>query len=69
MAEATKDRIAGKIGPVRTELKLHGNPGNNSHGKIESENLGPKPGGLIVLFITRPQRGISNTPGTTRVPL
>ena len=27
----------------------------DSHGKIYTENLGPKPNGLIVFFITRPQ--------------
>ncbi len=48
-------RISGKVRPVRSELKLHGNPGDDSHSKIESENLGPKPNGLIVLFIARPQ--------------
>src|SRR5690242_12931832 len=48
-------RIAGKVSPVRSELKLHGNAGDNTHGKIKSENLGPKPNRLIVLFITGPQ--------------
>src|SRR6266481_6360605 len=47
--------IAGKVRPVRSELKLHGNSGDDSHGKIESENLGPKPNGLVVLFIIRLQ--------------
>src|SRR5262249_4003633 len=48
--------IAGEVRPVRSELKFHWNAGDDPDGKIESENLGPKPGCLIVLFITRPQR-------------
>src|SRR5262249_21898941 len=48
-------RIPGKARPVRAKLKLHGNAGDDTHGKIEAENLGPKPHGLIIFFITRPQ--------------
>src|SRR6516165_5234536 len=45
----------GKARPVCAKLKLHGNAGDDTHGKIEAENLGPKPYGVILLFITRPQ--------------
>jgi hypothetical protein len=40
----------------RSELKFHGNAGDNAHGKIQSEYLGPKPDGFVVLFIPGPQR-------------
>src|SRR5205814_7303380 len=49
-------RILGKPRPVGAELKLHRNSGNNTYGKIESENLCPESNGFIVLFISRAQR-------------
>src|SRR5262249_653979 len=42
--------IAGKVRPIRAKLKLHGNAGDDSHSEVESENLGPKSNGLIVLL-------------------
>src|SRR6266849_526470 len=48
--------VLGKARPVSSELKLHRNAGDDTDRKIEPENLGPKPGGVVVLFITRPQR-------------
>src|SRR6476659_5777243 len=43
--------ILRKIRPVRSELKLHRNPGDDSDGKIKSENFRPKPNCLIVFFV------------------
>src|SRR5712675_2141488 len=40
--------IFGKIRPVRSELKLHRNAGDDADREIKSENLGPKPNGLVV---------------------
>src|SRR5215470_9004408 len=48
--------ISGKVRPIRSELKLHRNAGDDTDGEIESENLCPKTNGLIKLFIARPQR-------------
>ena len=48
-------RVPGKARPVRPELKLHGNAGDDPDGEIQSEDLGPEAGGLIVLFVARPQ--------------
>src|SRR5690242_2683326 len=39
--------IFGKIGPVRSELKLHRNAGDDTYREIQSENLGPKSDGLV----------------------
>src|SRR6266550_503704 len=47
--------ILGKFRPVRSELKLHGNAGDDSDCEIDSENLGPEANGSVVLFIARPQ--------------
>src|SRR6266496_3741691 len=44
-----------KVRPVRSELKLHRNAGDDTDRKIESENLGPKPDGLIVFFVPSSQ--------------
>ena len=61
--------VFGKVRPVRSELKLHRNAGDDADGKIKSEDLGPKPNGLVVFFVTRPQRrAISSKPGTTPAP-
>src|SRR6516164_6421274 len=46
-------RISREARPVRPELKLHGDTSHNAHGEVEAENFGPKPNGLIILFITR----------------
>src|SRR5712675_1326421 len=35
--------IFGKIRPVRSELEFHRNAGDDADGKIQSENLRPKP--------------------------
>src|SRR6476661_3299984 len=48
--------ITGKVGPVRAELKLHRNAGDDTDREVESENLRPKPNGLIVFLVTRPKR-------------
>ncbi len=48
--------VFGKVRPVRSELKLHRNAGDDADREIESEDLGPKPDSLIVFFITGPQR-------------
>src|SRR5205085_10368181 len=49
-------RILGKPRPVGAELKLHRNSGNNTYGKIESENLCPESNGFIIPFISSSQR-------------
>src|SRR6266478_6306110 len=40
--------IFGKIRPVRSELKFHRNAGDDTDGKIESEDFRPKPNSSIV---------------------
>src|SRR5882724_5020675 len=48
------DHAAGvlrKVCPIRSELKLHRNAGDDSDGKIKSENFRPKPNRLIVFFV------------------
>src|SRR5438034_8555465 len=48
--------VFGKIRPVRSELELHRNAGYDPDRKIESENLGPKPDGLVVFIIAGAER-------------
>ena len=48
--------VLGKVRPIRSELKLHRNAGDDADGEIESENLRPKSNGLIVFLVTRPKR-------------
>src|SRR4029077_5997793 len=48
--------IFGKIRPVRSELKLHRNAGDDPDGKIKSENLGPKSNRLVVFIIAGAER-------------
>src|SRR4029077_9909139 len=48
-------RIAREAGPVRSELKLHGDTGDDTHCKIDSKDFGPESSCLIVLFVSRPQ--------------
>src|ERR1700675_340483 len=53
------DHTAGilrKVCPIRSELKLHRNAGDDADGEIESEDLRPTPDRLIVFFFTGPQR-------------
>jgi len=47
--------IAREVGPVRAELKFHGNAGHHAHGKVQAKNLGPKSNGLVVLLVTGAQ--------------
>src|SRR5215510_11729681 len=47
--------IPGKARPVRAKLKLYEDAGDHPHGKMETENFGPKPHGFLILFIARPQ--------------
>src|SRR6266849_11174641 len=57
--ERLSDHTAGvprEVCPVGTELELHCNIGDDTHGEIEPEQLAPEPDGVIVLFVTRPQR-------------
>src|SRR5580765_232715 len=35
--------ILRKVSPVRSELELHRNPGDDAEGKVQSENFCPKP--------------------------
>src|SRR6266446_6809777 len=48
--------ILGKLRPISSELKLHGNAGHHTNGEIQSEDLRPEPDGPIVFFITSSQR-------------
>src|SRR5207244_3024377 len=48
--------VFGKVRPIRSELKFHRNAGDDTDRKIESEDLGPKPNGLIVYFVTGAER-------------
>src|SRR5947207_2000727 len=48
--------ILRKVCPVRSELKLHRNAGDDADREIESEDFGPKPDSLIVFFVTGPER-------------
>src|SRR5215469_13012931 len=43
--------ISGETGPVRSELKLHGNASNHPDGKVDAEDFAPKSDGFIVFFI------------------
>src|SRR5438128_5375181 len=43
--------VFGKVRPVRSELKLHRNPGDDANREVQSEDLGPKPDSLIVFFV------------------
>src|SRR5437016_7894629 len=43
--------IFGKIRPVRSELKLHRNAGDDADREIKSEDLRPKANGLVVFFV------------------
>src|SRR5689334_7400259 len=45
--------IFGKIRPVSSKLEFHRNSGDHPDGKVQSENLCPKPDGSIVFFIAR----------------
>src|SRR5215469_4406434 len=47
--------ISSEPGPIRSELKLHGNAGDDADGKIEAEDLGPKPDRFVVFFIAGSQ--------------
>src|SRR4029077_15628697 len=44
-----------KVSPVRSELKLHRNAGDDADREVQSENLRPKPDRSIVFFIARPE--------------
>src|SRR6202040_2431493 len=48
--------VTREVRPVRSELKLHRNAGDDTDREIESEDLGPKPDSLIVFFVTGPER-------------
>src|SRR5262249_21436296 len=48
--------VFGKVRPVRSELELHRNSGDDADREIKSENLGPKSNSLIVFFVTGPER-------------
>src|SRR2546430_2766312 len=45
-----------KVRPVSSELKLHRNAGDNTDREIQSEDLGPKPDGLVVFIIAGAER-------------
>ncbi len=47
--------ILREAGPVRSELKLHRNAGDDPDGEIETKDFGPEPGSLVVILIPRSQ--------------
>src|SRR5438067_10933554 len=51
--------VFGKVCPIRSELELHRNSGDDADREIQSENLGPKPDGLTVFIIARAERAPS----------
>src|ERR1700720_2535080 len=48
--------ITCEVSPIGPELKFHRNTGDDANGKIKTEDLCPKPGRFIVLFLSRPER-------------
>src|SRR5207302_6408086 len=48
--------ILRKVCPVRSELKLHRNAGDDTDREIQSENPGPKPNSLVVFIIAGAER-------------
>src|SRR4029077_5640591 len=44
--------ILRKVCPIRSELEFHRNAGDDSDGKIKSEDFRPEPNRLIVFFVT-----------------
>ena len=44
--------IARKGGPIGSELKFHRNAGNNTDGKVDTEDFCPEPGCLVVLLFS-----------------
>src|SRR5215813_1770556 len=47
--------VSRESGPIRSELKFHGNAGDDADGEIDTEHLGPKTDGFVVFFITGSQ--------------
>src|SRR5207302_6278485 len=45
-----------KVRPIRSELKLHRNAGDDADREVKSEDLRPKANGLVVFFIAGPER-------------
>src|SRR6266436_8292225 len=43
--------VFGEVRPVRSELELHRNAGDDADREIQSKDLGPKPDRLIVFFV------------------
>src|SRR5882724_8244787 len=48
--------VLGKVRPIRSELKFHRNPRDDTDGEIESEDLRPKPNSLVVFLVTSSER-------------
>ena len=48
--------VFGKVRPVRSELELHRNAGDDADREVESENLRPKPDSLVVFLVTTSER-------------
>ena len=46
----------GERGPVRAELKFHGDPGDYAEGKINSKDAGPEPRRAMIVFVTGAER-------------
>ena len=45
----------GEFGPVGAELKFHGDAGDNTEGKVDAEDLGPKAGGASEVLVAGAQ--------------
>src|SRR5262249_28905385 len=57
--------VFGKVRPVRSELELHRNSGDDADREIKSKDFGPKPNGLIVFLVAGPKRApfpVNNEP-------
>src|SRR5438132_14341365 len=57
-----------KVRPVRSELEFHRNAGHDADREIQSENFRPKSDGLVVFFITSPERAPFPTTQEPRQP-
>src|SRR6266576_2873628 len=44
--------VTREVRPIRSELKFHGNSGDDTDGEIEPKDFGPKPNCSVVFFVT-----------------
>src|SRR6266404_7004044 len=48
--------VLGKVRPIGSELEFHRNTGDDADGKVQSEDLRPKPNSLVVFLVTTSER-------------